>query len=134
ETSVSRQLAEDPELSFARVKRGPDIFGWEPRQVYPRSLKSLSSHLPKSLVIELADIFAVEPGAFVQIKGGIFAMNFCQVEKLNDLREIEFFPIVLWRPAEQTEIITNGFGQVAALDVSVQTRALVALTHLRAIV
>src|SRR5438105_8243553 len=60
-------------------------------------------------------------------------MDFRQIEKLNDFREVEFLPIVFRRPAEQAKKIAHRLRQITILDVSDQARALIALTHLRAV-
>ena len=60
-------------------------------------------------------------------------MNFRQVEQRDDLLQVEFFPVILGRPPEQTEIIAHRLGQIAVLYISIEARALVALAHLRAV-
>jgi hypothetical protein len=82
---------------------------------------------------QFAHVFAIEPGALREVEGRILAMDFLQLEEPDDFLERNFFPIVLRRPAEETEIIADRFGEKTILDVCVQTGACVALAHLRAV-
>ena len=50
-------------------------------------------------------------------------MDFLQLEQPDDFFELDFFAIVLRRPAEQAEIIAHRFGQKTSLDVAVEARA-----------
>ena len=47
--------------------------------------------------------------------------------------ERQFFAIVLGRPAEQAEIIDDGFGQKSFVEIAGERRAGVALAHLGAV-
>ena len=60
-------------------------------------------------------------------------MDLFELKQLHDFFDLDLFPIVLRRPAEQAEIIAHRFRQVTAFDVSVETRALIALAHFRAV-
>src|SRR5438034_3733537 len=60
-------------------------------------------------------------------------MNLAKLKQPYHFFDLDLFPIVLRRPAKQTEIIAHSFGHVPAFDVSVETRALIALAHLRSV-
>ena len=49
---------------------------------------------------------------------------------VDDLVEVDFLPVVLWRPAKQTEIITDCSREITAPDVILDARAFVAFAHL----
>src|SRR6266404_5818074 len=87
--AIARQFAEDPELSFAGLKRGAHVLRRESGEIDPGFLESPASHFLEPLVAELPDIFAVEPGAFIEIEGRVLAMHFRQVEQLDNLSEVE---------------------------------------------
>src|SRR5205814_2591678 len=102
-------------------------------EIKPGTLKRMPSHFTKTVVAQLAKIFAIQPGAFFQIEGRVFPKHFRQIENANDLGQVELLPVVLRRPAEQAEKITDSFRQITVLYISDEARALVALAHLRAI-
>ncbi len=60
-------------------------------------------------------------------------MDFLQLKQPDDFLDLDFFPVVLRRPAEQAEIIAHRFGQETFLNVGVEARPSVALAHLRAV-
>ena len=60
-------------------------------------------------------------------------MDFLELKQPDNFIDLDFFPVILRRPAEQAKIIAHCFGEKALLDVGVETRADVALAHLRAV-
>ena len=60
-------------------------------------------------------------------------MDLLEIEQAHDFVDLQFFAVILWRPAQEAEIIAHRFGKIAAVDVSVEARPLIALTHLGAI-
>ena len=60
-------------------------------------------------------------------------MDFLQLEQPDDFVDLDFFAVILRRPAEQAKIIAHRFGKKTFLDVGVEARPDVALAHLRAV-
>ena len=57
------------------------------------------------------------------------APNLIEIEDPDDLVDVDFLPVVFWRPAEQSKIIANSRRQIASLDVVLHASAFVALAH-----
>jgi hypothetical protein len=48
----------------------------------------------------LGDVLAVKPKTLVEIEGGVTAIDFFELEQLNDFVDVDFLAVVLRRPAE----------------------------------
>ena len=107
ETAIGRQLAEYAELALARVERRADVFCGKLLVSMPGSEKRLPRERVEALVRQFARIFAIQPGAFVEIERRVFAIDFFQLEQPDDFIDLDFFAVVLRRPAEEAEIIAH---------------------------
>ena len=76
------------------------------------------------------EILDVDPVAFVEVKRGVAAVELGEIEELRDFGDVDDLAVVLGRPAEQTEVVANGFRGVAFFHIPRDGRALVALAHL----
>src|SRR5438874_13053200 len=70
---------------------------------------------------------------FIGIKRRMTAPNMIEIENSDDVFDVDLLPIIFRRPAEEAKIIANSRRQIAPLNVVLHTRALIALTHLRAV-
>src|SRR5688572_19896905 len=120
ETGIGGQLGEELELALTGLERGADVISRKLRQIEPGFFQRFSPQFLEAIVPQLADIFAVEPDAFIEIERGIFAMDLLELEQSHHFIELKLFAVILGRPAEQTEIIADGFGEITAFDVSIQ--------------
>ena len=81
----------------------------------------------------MRDVLAVEPKTLVEVERGVPAVDFLQLEQLYNFFDVDLFPVVFRRPAEQAKIIAQRFGRVALLDINGNARAFIALAHLGAV-
>ena len=88
----------------------------------------------ESLQAHVLDVLAVEPKTFVEVEDRVPAVDMAEVEKREDLRGIQKFPVFSRRPPEQTEIICDGFRRVAEVEKIGDARPSVPLAELFSLV
>ena len=120
-------------LPLAGIERGFDVGHRQRVGVQPGLGEGVDGEFVEAVGGEFAAVFALQPDEFLEIEPGVVPENLRQVEAFDDIGEGKFFGVVLGRPAEEAEVIDNGFGQKSVVEVAGEGRALVALAHLRAV-
>src|SRR3954447_21165797 len=133
EFAVRRQFIESIDLTLTSRKRCSDVTIGEILQLHPSGRQSIPGQLLKSIVGQLACIFAVKPMQFIGIESGMTAHDLVQIEERDDFFHCHFLAIVLRRPTEQTKIIAERLGKETSLNIVVYARSLVPLAHFRPI-
>ena len=77
----------------------------ERAEINPGPRQRLAAMTLENLAVQLAQVFAAEPGAFVQIERGVLPVHVLEVENPDHLIDVQLLPVVLRRPAEQAEVI-----------------------------
>src|SRR5206468_6071242 len=127
EPAVGRQLVERVYLAFAGLQRRAHIFFRKGLKLHTTRLQSRDSKIVKLGVAEFACVFAVQPVEFVGIERCRAASNVFQIENSDDFIEVDFLPVVLWRPSEQTKIIADCRCEITAPEEILDEAATVAL-------
>src|SRR5262249_10943452 len=100
ERAISRQLVEGIDLAFAGFQRSTHVFLWKTLKLYSTRHQLCERQVVKFGVAQFARVFAVQPMEFVGIECRRAAPDVFQVKDPDDFVDIDFLPIILWRPAE----------------------------------
>src|SRR4029450_4584611 len=117
EPAIGWQLVKGVDLAFARLQRRADVVFRVIIDLHAARLQPRYGKIVKLSVAQLARVFAVQPMQFIGIKRGMTPPNMIEIEKANDLFEVDLLPVIFWGPTEQTQIIANGRRQIASLNV-----------------
>ncbi len=92
-----------------------------------------NAELAEALDGHVGQIESIEPGAFIEVKVGVLAVDLFEFEKGDDFLDVEFLAVVLRGPAEHTEVVADGLRSVTGVEVGGDAGSLVAFAHFGAI-
>src|SRR5438045_2720396 len=95
EASIGWQFPQRRELADNSVESSMHVRVWKLCQVGPGPRECFLRQLIKAFAAQLMSIFAVQPGAFVEIERGILAVNLFELEQPNDFIQLDLLAIVL---------------------------------------
>ena len=102
-------------------------------RINARPGQRVNAQLPETVIVDVAQVFAIEPVQLLEIELRVVPENLRQVEQLDDFAHRHLLAIVLRRPAEQAEIIQHRLRRVTVLGVMGERSAGVALAHLASV-